>query len=111
LSLLARILSLRRCAIPPLFQQLARGDPPRGDDVYPLSAVAAIAMSIDPIPRSYGYRQGKCMVEGALRGQCTHDQRDCRSREEWLALCGAHPQAGLPGARHHNHRTNHHGRV
>src|SRR5665811_1602034 len=35
----------------PLFQQLARGDPPRGDDVYPLSAVAATG-------RGYSVRAG-----------------------------------------------------
>ena len=41
LSLVARSIASGDAQSLPLFQQLTRGDPPRGDDVRPLSAIAA----------------------------------------------------------------------
>src|SRR5665811_2224996 len=59
----------------PLFQQLARGDPPRGDDVYPLSAVAATGRGYS-VRAGYRHlpRVGSVLVEPVRSDVCGRDQ-------------------------------------
>src|SRR5665811_111468 len=79
----------------PLFQQLARGDPPRGDDVYPLSTVAAAGGRFAVRTRHrYLPRDDTVLVESLWSDVRQRDQKTSYSDSIIFALALA-PGRGL----------------
>ena len=77
--------AIHRLAFP--LQQLARGDPPRGDDVYPLSAVAATGRGYS-VRAGHRHlpRDGSVLVEPVRSDVCGRDQEATPSSSVVFAM-------------------------